>query len=399
MEKHAVWTPQMRNEFVMNAVTCEEERGRKGPYWFNVLPKNNKPDEENPKKAAVTNVLMNTIFENPKYRIFALKIYDILINKIMGNPLTRMHYTKNIVVQLKGGTSYTYLIGEAHEDFPYSDLDIVIYINPYLPSHLFAQIKDTLSTIVLQTISQYKRSIDTMFFSNKERLAPEQLERQPEQFLSDELIASFKTDYNEALASLNNEEGTYLSPFENNEFRNAASKQSYMICNSKVQENSVVRVELPHFELCERIPLRKTPMLCSHNKTIDFNRMGNDHDSNLKGAFDLYRIRFNNLYVPAEKNIEESSDRVVRENITADFIDISIAGQEDAELLHFWNYGRYLTINDSASNIWITIPDASTMLNDLWKMLNLYECPEAKKERRRKRFSILEKLVFDKQLL
>jgi hypothetical protein len=390
MEK-TLWTPQMRNDFVKKALSSEEERGHNGPYWFNVLPKNTKPDEENPKKSAVTKVLMNTIFENPQYRIFALKMYDILINKIMGNPFTRPHFMKNIVVQLKGGVSYTYLIGESNDDFPYSDLDIVIYINPYLPTDFFKQIKDTLSTIVLQTISQYKRSIDFMFFSNKERFTPEQIERQnAEQFLSDDLIDSFKADYNEALASLSDDKGTYLSPFENNEFRNAASKQSYMICNSNVKENSVVRVELPHFEMCERIPLRKTPMLCSYNKTIDFNRLGNDNDSSMKGAFDLYRIRFNNQYVSSETNTD---DRIIRENITADFIDISIAGQEDVELISFWNYGRYLTINDTASNVWITIPDAATMLDDLWKMLNLYECPEAKKEKRQKRFEILEKLV------
>ena len=385
-----VWTPMMREGFVNRAKTSSEERGNQGYYWFNVMPKITKPDEESPKKALVTNALMNTVFENPEYRIFALKIYDILINKLTNNPFTRQHFQKNIVVQLKGGTSYTYLLGGANTSFPFSDLDIVIFINPFLPKDLFDTLKATVSTTVLQTISQYKRAIDMMFFSNKDRLTPEQAARQSaEQFLSDEFIASFKEDYNQALAEISDDEGMYVSPFENTEFRNMASKHSFIITESTAQEESIVRVEVPHFDGCERIPLRKTPMFCSYNETIRFNRASDSEFGFIAGSFDLYRIRFNNLYVGKESNAD---GKFPRENVTADFIDISIANQDDAELYEFWTHGQTGMIKDDATNIWIVIPDLQTMLNDLHKMLYRYECPESKREKRQQRYDILKEL-------
>ena len=381
-----MWTPEMRDTFVSRAVNSEEERGNQNGYWYNVMPKNQVPDEENPKKAAVTKALMNTILENPEYRIFALKIYDILMKKVMSNPFTRFHYNTNFVVQLKGGSSYMYLIGKADETFPYSDMDIVIYINPHLQSDVFNAIKDTLGTVVQQTISQYKRSIDFMFFSNREKMSQDKIDKQSnEQFVSDELIASFKEDYNEALSKISTDDGTFVSPFERNEFRNASSKQSFVIENSIAKKDSVVRIELPHFEMCERIPMRKTPLFCSVNRSIRFNRLADPGKGKLVGAFDLFRIRFNNLYI--FKNEEDG--KTYRESATADFIDISIAHQDDAELYDFWENGRMVLINDAVSNIWIVIPDIQTMLRDLYKMIHVYDCPEAKKDKRVKRYEAL----------
>lgn len=387
-----IWTPTMRNDFVRRAETSSVERGYSGPYWFNVLPKNIKPDEENDKKSKVTKTLMKTIFENPEYRIFVLKIYDILVNKLVMNPFTRVHFQKNIVVQLKGGTSYTYAVGDS-EEFPFSDLDIVIYINPYLPSDLFNVLKETVGTIVLQTMSQYKRSIDFMFFNSRERIPPQQLEEMiaREQFVSNDLIQAFKEDLNDALAEMSDEEGAFVSPFENREFRDLASKYSYIITNSDSFENSVVRVELPHFEGCERIPLRKTPLFCSYNKSIRFNRAANPEEKKLVGAFDLYRLRFNTLYVPKKAN--ENSSKFHKENVTADFIDISIPHQDDEELLDFWMHGQTGMVKDDATNIWIVIPDIATMVNDLYKMLYVYECPESKYEKRLKKYEILSKML------
>lgn len=386
-----MWTPAVRNNFITSAINSTDERGHQGQYWFNVLPKNNKPDEENPKKAAVTHALMNTIFINPQYRIFALKIYDILINKITSNQFTRQHFNKNIVVMLKGGCSYSYLLGSATETFPYSDIDLVIYINPNLPTSVFDNLKETLNAIVLQTISQYKRAIDFMFFSNKERMTEEQIRRQAaEQFIPDELIEQLKEDFIKALHDISTEDGTFVSPFEGNEIRNTASKYSFIIEKSIANEDAVVRVEVPHFEQCERIPLRKSPMFCTHNRTITFNRVNGDKE--VKGNFDLYRIRFNNLYMYKD-NESEDPEKLYRENVTADFIDISIASQDDAELQDFWQHGRSVFVHDIHSNIWMVIPDAVTMLNDLYKMLTVYECPEAKRDKRQRRYDALSAIV------
>lgn len=387
------WTPEMRDEFVRHALSTADEKGNRNQYWFNKMPKHTRPDEENPKRSAATQALMTTVFSKPEYRVFALKFYDILINKITSNQYTRGHFMKNIVVMLKGGTSYTFLLGACDDEvFPFSDLDVVIYINPNLSRQTFNTIKETLNILVLQTISQYKRAIDFMFFSNKERMSAETARKQgAEQFISDAVIASFKEDYNAALAACDIPEsnGIFISPFESNEIRNAASKYSFIIDNSTTETNSVVRVELPHFEMCERIPLKKTPMFCSHNRTINFNRVENNEDT-VPGRFDLYRIRFNNLFL---RESEDENKKSFRENVTADFIDITISSQEDAELIDFWQHGRTLMVNDEGSNIWLCIPDADTMLSDLYKMLNVYECPEGKKEKRQKRYDMLKQHI------
>lgn len=436
-----IWTPSMRDAFIKRALTSEDTKGNQGYYWFNSMPKNIKPDEENAKKALVTKALMNTIFVNPKYRIIALRIYDILLNKIWNHPMLRMHYQKNIIVQLKGGVAGTYLLGKTSV-FPYSDMDIVVFINPHLPKHMFDCIKETMSVVVLQTISQYKRSIDFMFFSNKERMTPDQIRKQScEQFLPDDLIASFKQDYSEALKAMNDlvheergtassgdgdsednskgskgsecsedsgeggsgeggsgdggsedsdgDNGYFVSPFESNEIRNESSKNSFMIANSQSQENTVVRVEVPHFEMCERIPLKRTPLFCSYNKAIRFNRLSAESGKFLVGSFDLFRIRFNNLYMKEDKEVK----KVFHQNITADFIDIVISSQDDAELHDFWRHGATVVVNDPVANMWIAIPDIATMISDLDKMLHLYECPEAKREKRQKRLAALQEIV------
>lgn len=380
----------MRDAFIQKAISTSDERGNQGPYWFNVMPKNNKPDEENPRKAAVTKALMHTIFANPEYRIFALKIYDILITKLTQNPFTRAHFHKNLVVLLKGGTAYTYVVKE-DSTFPYSDLDIVININPFLPKDLFDTLKETVNTIVLQTISQYKRAMDFMFFSNKERMSPEQISKQSqEQFLADDVIEAFKRDFNRSLEDIADDEGSYISPFENNDFRNIVSRCSSIITDSVQQENSIVRVEVPHYRSCERIPLRKTPLFCSHNSTIRFNRLNDPKAGTLLGSFELYRLRFNSLFVFSDANDE---GKFPRETVTADFVDISVANQDDAELREFWMHGRTGMVKDDITNIWIVIPDVSMMVNELYKMLHIYECPESKREKRQQRYDILSKIL------
>ncbi len=384
-----IWTSEDRNEFIEYALNMKDnDRGRRGPYWFNTMSKISKPDNENENKAKVTNVLMNTIFKKPEYRVIALRIYQILLEKIFSHAMIRDLYQRDIVILLKGGSSYTYLIGGNNDIFPYSDLDIVIYINPNLPKEEFENVKYLVNTLVLQTISQYKRTIDHMLFLNKPN---------SDQFLSEELVEKFKEDYERALNEIDDKRGVFVSAFESIASRNACSKYSFIIADSLVDEDKVVRVEIPHFENCERIPLRKTPLFCSHNRSISFNRTGDDK-MEIKGCFDLYRLRWNNLFVidpELEETASETSpcNSMSYESATADFIDISIPGYEDAELKDFWSHGRFMNVFDSYANIWISIPDYVSVMNDLHKMLYVYECPEAKREKRQKKYDFLKTFI------
>jgi hypothetical protein len=208
--------------------------------------------------------------------------------------------------------------------------------------------------------------------------------------LDDETIESFKEDYSNALKKIvlpNN--GEFLSPFDSDEVRNSCSRNSCILTNSKVDNDMIVRVEVPHYNRCERIPLRRTPLISSYNETIEFSRSADD--KTLNGHFDLYRIRLNNLYV--EK--DEDGKIIVQEKVTADLIDVSIVKQNDVELLDFWNKGRCLSVYDKYANIWLMVPDIISCIDDLYKMLNVYECPDSKKSKRQQKYNRLIEIMND----
>ena len=179
----------------------------------------------------------------------------------------------------------------------------------------------------------------------------------------------------------------YLTPFESDDIRNTCSKNSFVIRDSNVLENSVVRVEVPHFEKCERIPLRRTPLLASYNSSLSFQRE-NTMNADMKGEFDLYRLKFTGLHVTFDAETKQSKES----KISLDFIDVSIAHKDDAELQHFWNHGRCTQIYERSTNIWITVPDINTCLQDLHKMLFVYDCPEYKREKRRRKYEIMKSI-------
>ena len=368
------WTSTQRNAFIERAVNSESSRGYSGPYHFCVFPRNpaDMSSSEESKKTSVTNALAKVIFNNPKYRIISLQFYDQLTQKIETHPFLEF-YIKEIAVVMKGSNAYAFMLGEEFpQDFPFSDMDICIFINPNLPEDLFNSIQDAMSTLVLQVISQYKRTLDHMFFLNRSF---------NDCFMDPETIESFKKDLNKALEEITFEEGVFMSPFENDDVRNHCSRNSFMIIESEQRENSVVRVEVPHYERCERIPLRKSPIFASYNSTIQFKRVEEDVIEEHDGDFDLFRLRWNCLFVGETEN-----DDIHEERVSADFIDVTISSQYDSELVDFWESGRYMRILEETTNIWINVPDSDTCLNDLYKMLYVYDCPEHKRSKRLEKY-------------
>ncbi len=401
-----VWTAMERDLFIEKATHSLNRKGYDGSYEFTVLPKITvHAENEDDRRAKVTKVLMHTVFSKPQYRIIAMKVYELLWAKIYANPFTRLHANKNIMVVLKGGTAYTFVVRIEDADvFPFSDLDIVVAINPYLPRQLFEDLKAAVNIAVLQTISQYKRLLDHMFFLNKDIENP---------ILGIKDIEEFKKDLSAALASLDDEGGMYVSPCDDIHARNRVSKNSFILADNKAQPDTVVKVEVPHFESCDRIPLRKTPLFCSHNRSISFNRTP-AADTNSVGCFDLYRMRWNVLYRRCDADVGSASDSAschsdsdagstttaaapkplkAYEYITADFVDISILAQNDAELIDFWNHGKVMNVLDRALGSWVMIPDLVTMLRDLHKMLHVYECNESKRGKRQEKYNRLKKYI------
>jgi hypothetical protein len=365
------WSPAQRDAFIEKARMAEGIRGQQAPYSFSIFPKVQQQDVEDPKRAMVTKALAATIYGTPAFRALSLKIYELIIHKIINNAFLYQFFMRDIVVMFKGGNAYAYLFGEQFpEDFQFSDLDIVIFINPYLPEELFRDIKSSLSTLVVQAISQYKRTLDHMLFINRPI---------NDAFMAAEDLVAFKEKFGETLAALEYEGGVFRSPFESEEARNKSSRNSFVLVNSVSHADSIALVEVPHFEKCERIPLRKSPICASYNSTISFKR---DHGEKA-GDFDLYRLRFNCLFS------KEGRD----ERVVADFVDISIAAQNDAELIDFWNHGRSVNILEPAMGLWVVVPDVQTCLNDLHKMLHVYDCPEHKRAKRQAKYDKIKSLV------
>lgn len=378
------WTPMERDSFVQMAVNSTETKGNCEGYFFNVMPKvETVPDvTADNKRSVVTDTLANVIFNNPNYKSISLKLFQDLQVKIMSHPKLGYHFNRDIMVVMKGSNAYNMLIPGMKDYFPMSDLDFSIFINPFLPEVVFNMMKQDLAVVVKQTMSQFKRTLDHMLFLNKP------IETK---FMDDDTISMFKADVTEAVQQIDDPSGQYISPFASDEFRNAASRNSFLITNSQAQDNHVVRIELPHFDKCERIPLRKTPLFCSFNETIDFNR---DEMAAKKGKFDLYRLRMNFLYFEIKSDSDsESEERLKYEKVTADFIDVSIPYQNDAELLNFWTHGRTIMAYDVDVKYWMAIPDLVTCITELERILFEYECPEHKREKRVNRLAFLKQYL------
>lgn len=375
------WTPLTRDEFISHALTSSETKGQKGPYKFQQYPKlSSSVDVEDVPKTLMTEALARTIFDkDPRYRIFSLKFYDLLIQKIKTSAFVNAHFMSTFYILLKGSTAYRFILGDAYaQDFPHSDLDIVIYINPFIPPQLFESLRSSLNSILLQVISQYKRALDYMLFLGKTT---------PECFIDEKTISDFKNDLMSAFNDISSENNMFLTPFESDEIRNSCSKYSFIIRDSLVQDNTVVRVEVPHYEKCERIPLRKTPIMASYNSSLNFQRE-NKVGADMKGEFDLYRLKITGMHVSFDEETHESKEH----RIPMEFIDVSIANKDDAELISFWSHGRCIQLYDNVTNIWVTLPDINTCLQDLHKMLFVYECPEHKREKRMKKYTLLQSI-------
>lgn len=380
------WTPADREAFISMGVNADH-KGNQGPYYYLIKPKRGMLDNDDQKRSLFTETLSSVIHSKPVYKKIMLNFYSLLLNRIANNENIGEFLWKDIFVTLKGSNAYRYYVTDPEDlkVFKPSDMDVMVYINPYLEKSMFDELSQVVKTITLQTLSQYHRLLHLMFFGNKVV---------DHKFMTDQEIEQFKSDLTSAVDSMEYEGGHFSSPFKSDDIRNKSSKYSFLIKNSEVVENSIVKIDVPHFEKCERIPLRKSPFFCSYNDTIEFER---EQEESAQGHFDLYRMRLNCIFQfdaePVDADTEVVTPKMRYEKITADFIDVGIAYQNDAELISFWDFGRCTTVLDKDAEIWVSVPDIQTCIGDLEKMLTVYKCPEFKKEKRQLKYDILKKIA------
>jgi hypothetical protein len=409
------WTPEDRDEWILFARNSNKERGNKRGYSYNTMSKqlNIVNDVEDIKRTLVTSCLAKSIYEyNPIMKRLSFCFYKSLMQKMYSNSfLVTMYNHYNFVILIKGSNAYKLLLKKLASEIEYSDLDIIIYINPYLEQQLYEQIRSSIHILVCQVMSRYKKDLDSTLFGMSENT-----------ILRQDLVAEFKEKYNNTLSSMQDDngiEGKILSPFQDTIIRNECSKKSFMILEHETNADNIIRIEVPHFEKCEFIPLKKSPLVVSCNNTISFDR---DTEGIYKGAFDLIRMRLNNLYVFGEdaenyiiidkisdvesdvgssmsstcSNSESQSIRMVRHKIIpADFIDVSIPHKHDAELLDFWKtcgIKRCYEIYDRFIGANIMIPNVNECIRDLSNILNVYNNGQIKVEKRQRRLELFKHL-------
>lgn len=384
------WTAQDRDQWIHTAVNSKEFRAHHNGYNYHVIPKNEHVEDDT-RRSLMTHTLASLMYtKNPRYRCLSLGFYDILLSKMVAHPVISQYVWKDVVVILKGSNAYALLVPTRPDVFSFSDLDIMVYINPYMSDDQFDFIAKNMRIIVLQTISQFKKTLDHMFFLDNPDPNIKCM------WMDEQTIEAFKKDHIECMREIG-----AVSVFESKNIRNLCSRNSFMLVNSEVYDDKVVKIDVPHYDKCDRIPLRRTPIFTSYNNTIQYNTDG--HQRNIE----LYRIKCNNLVInPVDKvrvnfayDDEENvkliiEQQVSEERIAADFIDITIASKADCELVDFWDHGHFVSIYDNNTGVWLAVPDIKSCVDDLYKMLYMYECPESKREKRQHKLDVFHKMLY-----
>lgn len=352
------WTAIRRQEWVHHCRTRLRAPRRDASstrYQFSILPKmlNSNHNNMNELQVAATNALANAIFGGPDaFKQISLNFFKRLHDKISHNKHTR-DYMDDIRVVVKGGTAYAIL---AH-DLPFSDLDVAIFINPRIPDETFDALHEAVNVIVGQVLAGYKKMLDTMFhFTSYQNPQVDCLKDFAQQD-----VDAFKQAHIRAMAAAG-----LTSAFESVSLRNAASRNSFIICDHLLQQDKVVQVDVPHFNMAECIPLAYTPLHCSFNNTV----------RNQMQRFDLFRMRWNCV------NSEDGS------RVGADFIDVTVPIKGDVTLEHFWSSrANERLINSLAAGVCLpSIPDC---VKDLELLMTIWDPNQQKQDKRTHRIKAL----------
>lgn len=410
--QRAHWTPSLRDEWINYSVAspigteCDNLDG----YMFlhMVKPSSNMDEYErcDSYRSFATSCLSQAVYESyPIHKRIALGFYETLISRIDKNSFLALMFRKgNFLVLIKGNNAHKMLLKHALEieDFEYTDLDIALYINPYLDEELFEQIKKSLVILTSQVMSRYKKDLDALMFRDGEDACTDEC------ILDKSSAEEFKEYYTSLITSYEEEEEGYdmLSPFQGNKIRNLCSERSYMTLDSETDADYIVCVEVPHLPMCEFIPLAKSPLVLSYNNTSLYDR---DTEGQYIAHFETFKLQLNNMLVPytfSESTIEpeivweelssqdNDTDTVYtltycktpspkiydhdsRMIVPSNFLIVSIPCQDDAQLLDFWkrrgyNNNKCHEIYDDSIDFPILVPTINECIRELTNTLNVY---------------------------
>ncbi|NBU80011.1 MAG: hypothetical protein EBS50_13240, partial [Sphingomonadaceae bacterium] len=274
-------------------------------------------------------------------------------------------------VVLKGNTA----ISLQRTNFAFSDIDIGVYINPKMDKTSFDKIYNDVKIVCGQVIAKHKQMIDRTFFRPREG---------GETLLNEENNQIFQDMHIKAMSEI----GVTSCFLE----RNKSSNNSIYITKSDIPDK-VVRINMPHYEHAEKIPLDFSPISCSINDTIR-----NVSDDKITD-FSLFRIKWGNIVHDDESDESSESSHASASSkskrLVNDFIDITVMKQDDSGLLDFWSRNGFCARSPLTCLVakwgWkVTCTSMNECIHDLHKSLLFYDMPIEKKERKQE---ILKSLV------
>lgn len=322
-----------------------------GLQWF-VYDKVEAPKEIPKDSILCTKLLSNTVFSKSEYAFIFLDVYKQLESKI------RQFYKKDQVhIHIKGSAALSMYFMDDEEmshHFPFSDIDIVIYVNPTMPN--FEYVHKQMTILAGQTFAKHKQMLDRLFFRTS-KIAYE----------------DFTEEVNRKFTEMN-----LISPFQSTQVRNRVSSNSFSIIESAIDSKKVVKINEAHFDCAEKIPLYRTPIVCSVNKTIDSKNL---HDEKL--SFNLIRMKMGAIGSKGG-------------NVLFDCVDCIIPKIDDHDLISFYKkngFGDFTTMSVNVFDYDVTIQTITESFENLWNLIYKYECPDSKNELRINKLDILKEYI------
>ena len=422
--------PNEHSELLVAAKAATENGKLHGANYILYKDEVRGVDNVNPLRQSMSDAMGSAIYDirHPKHAKLGLSFPYELGYKLRKYTYKPFGQKQKVVMMIKGGFAAAIQMGRIMgpeaaiaAGFGFSDLDINVLVDPTLPKAEFDEIQTVMHVLVNQTMSVHKRRLDRTFFKIREG------DREAHHFFdSDAEKEVFKALACSAVGIVDGAQ----SCLESDTIRNRGSNMSYLITSSDhpsvVNEGAMcrVKVEQPHLVKAECIPLGRTPFYITVNDTINGNRDNGD-----KVSFTLTRMKLSHIITKTDAdwvkvslrvgrsasassaaNAEEaedaatsyssncnnsSSDEYVTvsifqpyEKVSADFIDVWVGNQDDADLIEFERRGGFngaLTEKVTAFGCDMVLPTLAECTLDYYKLLHVFTCPESKKEKRERK--------------
>ena len=436
-------TPKEHAEVIAAAKAATADGSMHDTKWWLFEDKIKTVDEIDPRRQHMSDAVGRVVFDidHVERARLSLLFYDDLWNKLS-------HYGPNrVLVRVKGGNAAAIQMGRcigAREalaaGFNFSDLDVDILINPALPD--FELVKANVHRVLRQSLAVHKRRLDRAFFKPREG--------DPEMtyiFRDDETKESIRTALCESVETMP-DAGCC---FKDERTRNKCSNISFLITPSELDSVAEpgakrrIKIEQPHLDKAERIPLTYTPFYVTVNDTVHGER-----ENGAKVDFTLFRIKMSQIvHVPdtvrvnlqvgpkAQHHQQQGGNRCfspsgatddavqvalsssdsdsgsndseteqlavddrVRlkintepyDKVSADFIDVWVGNRDDAELNEFarrGGFGGLLTEEVRAFGFVLIVPKLAECKLEYYKLLHVFVCPESKRAKRERKYAAL----------